>query len=86
MVQTPELRVPPIDIPLIIFYPDVDLAREGKKNMETFLKSSLQRVGVGQCANHDIGQCPPTSVQGPHLSPGPLLPSAGTEQGLSTAK
>lgn len=78
MVQTPEFRVPPIDIPLIIFYPDVDLAREGKKNIETFLKSSLQWVGAGQCS--------PTSVQGPHLPPGPLLPSAGTEQGLSTTE
>lgn len=86
MVQTPELRVPPIDIPLIIFYPDVHLARGGKKNMETFLKSSLQRVDIGQCAIHGIGQCSPISVQGPHLTPRPLLPSAAIEQKLSTTE
>ena len=42
MVQTPELCIPPIDVPLIVFYPDVDLWRKRKeKENSSLLKLSF---------------------------------------------
>lgn len=47
VVQTPELRVPPVDVPLVIFYPDVDLSRKEKENGNLSENFITRRWGFG---------------------------------------
>lgn len=81
MVQTSELCVPPVDVPLIISYPDVDLSRKGKReNMDAALETSLQRGGVSATLHP---WKPALREQRPPASPVPLAAQCLAQRGDS---